>query len=80
MDVTTDFIETSTRGNGKSKTFTPAMDEWTATLEGVMTLEQSGLLSLPDFRDIQDAQIALLLRSQHTMMWAIFTQKKVQPT
>lgn len=66
MDVTTDFIETSTRGNGKSKTFTPAMDEWTATLEGVMTLEQSGLLSLPDFRDIQDAQIALLLRSQHT--------------
>lgn len=66
MDVTTDFIETSTRGNGKSKTFIPTMDEWTATLEGVMTLEQSGLLSLPDFRDIQDAQMALLLRSQHT--------------
>ena len=66
MDVTTDFIETSTRGNGKSKTFIPTMDEWTATLEGVMTLQQSGLLSLPDFRDIQEAQIALLLRSQHT--------------
>lgn len=66
MDVTTDFIETSTRGNGKSKTFIPTMDEWTATLEGVMTLQQSGLLSLPDFRDIQDAQMALLLRSQHT--------------
>ncbi len=66
MDVTTDFIETSTRGNGKSKTFIPTMDEWTGTLEGVMTLEQSGLLSLPDFRDIQDAQIALLLRSRHT--------------
>jgi hypothetical protein len=66
MDVSTDFIETSTRGNGKSKTFIPTTDEWTATLEGVMTLQQSGLLSLPDFRDIQDAQIPLLLRSQHT--------------
>ena len=66
MDVTTDFIETSTRGNGKSKTFIPTMDEWAGTLEGVMTLEQPGLLSLPDFRDIQDAQMALLLRSQHT--------------
>jgi hypothetical protein len=66
MDVTTDFIETSTRGNGKSKTFIPTTDEWTATLEGVMALQEPGLLSLPDFRDIQDAQIALLLRSQHT--------------
>ena len=66
MDVTTDFIETSTRGNGKSKTFIPTMDEWTATLEGAVALEEPGLLSLPDFRDIQDAQIPLLFRSQHT--------------
>ncbi len=66
MDVVTDFVETSTRGNGKSKTFIPATDEWTATLEGAVALQEPGLLSLPDFRDIQDAQIPLLFRSQHT--------------
>ena len=66
MDVVTDFVETSTRGNGKSKTFIPASDEWTGTLDGAMALQEAGLLSLPDFRDIQDAQIPILFRSQHT--------------
>ena len=66
LDVTTEFIETSTRGSGKSKTFIPAMDEFTGSIDGMMALQEPGLISLPDFRDIQDAQLPLMMRYQHT--------------
>lgn len=66
LDVSTSFLETSTRGNGKSKTFVPSTDEFTGTIEGAIALQEPLLLSLPDFRDLQDAQTLLLMRYQHT--------------
>jgi hypothetical protein len=62
MDVTTDFLETSTKGNGKNKTFIPTTQEFTANLSGVVVLNDDTRLLLPNIRTIQEAQSEMLFK------------------
>jgi len=66
LNVATDFIETSVAGAGKFATYLPTKISFTGTLEGVTSLEQDGMLSLPDLRARQLTQEKLRTRFQRT--------------
>ena len=66
LNVATDFIETSVAGVGKFATYLPTKISFTGTLEGVTSLEQDGMLSLPDLRARQLTQEKLFMRFQRT--------------
>lgn len=66
LDVQTDFIETSTTGTGRMATFSPTKNSFTGSIEGLVSLGDAGVLSLPDLRQKQLSQELLLLRFQRT--------------
>lgn len=66
LNVNTDFIETSVSGAGLWATFKPTKNSFTLTLAGVVSLNETGMLGLPDLRQKQVAQEILLMRFQRT--------------
>lgn len=66
LNVSTEFIETSIAGTNNNKTFEPTKDSFTAEADCIVSLEQTGLLGLPDMRSIQLAHEKLLIRFQRT--------------
>lgn len=53
LNTTTSFIETTTVGSGKWATFKPQKNSATGSAEGVVFLNESGKLTLPDVRWLQ---------------------------
>jgi hypothetical protein len=66
LNVNTDFIETSVSGSGLWATFSPTKNSFTLTLSGVVSLNETGSLALPDLRQKQISQQTLLMRFQRT--------------
>jgi hypothetical protein len=66
LNVNTEFIETSVSGAGLWATYTPTKNSFTITLSGVVSLNETGSLGLPDLRQKQIAQETLLMRFQRT--------------
>lgn len=66
FDLVTDFIETSISGQGTFATFEPTKDSFTATANGVVALNEIGMLTLPDLQQRQIAHELLLCRFQRT--------------
>lgn len=56
LDLVTEFIETSVTGTGRFATFLPTKNSFTGTLDGLTSLENPLILSLPDLRARQIAQ------------------------
>ena len=66
LNVSTEFIETSVKGSGLWASYSPTKNSFTVTLQGVVSLNETGSLSLPDLRQKQVAQETLLMRFQRT--------------
>lgn len=66
LNVHTDYIETSVAGQGYFATYLPTKNSFTGTLEGVTSLQETGMLSLPDLRAKQLNHTTLLMRYQRT--------------
>lgn len=66
LNLTTDFIETSVSGTGTFATFLPTKDSWGLSIEGIVALQESGMLSLADLRQRQLSHSILLMRFQRT--------------
>lgn len=66
LNVITDFIETSVSGSGLFATFSPTKNSFTGNMQGVVSLNVTGSLTLPDLRQKQIAQTVFLLRFQRT--------------
>lgn len=55
INVATSTVETSTTGSGVWRTYKPQANTWGGTAEGVVYLEEAGMLSLADLRAKQIA-------------------------
>lgn len=64
LNTVKEFIETSVSGNGVWASFLPAKSSFTGTLDGVVSLNETGMLGLPDLRQKQSDGAALLFRFQ----------------
>lgn len=66
INVTTDTIETSTKGTGNWATFKAKKDNWTMSSEGLVSLNVSGKLTLPEIRILQLAHTPVRITYQRT--------------
>jgi len=66
MSINTDTIETTVTGSGNYKTFEPTVHSFTATIDGVISLNVAGSLSLADLQALQLAKTKLLCRFVQT--------------
>lgn len=62
MSISTDTIETTVAGSGNYKTYEPTVHSFTASIDGVISLNVSGSLSLADLQAMQLAKTKLLCR------------------
>lgn len=56
LTYTTEYIETSVSGSGKSSTILPTKDSWNVGAEGVVSVEQGNVVTLFDLRTFQQDQ------------------------
>lgn len=61
INVTTSTVETSTTGSGVWAAFEPQKLSWTGSIDGIINLEEPGLLTLADLRAKQIAFEKLLI-------------------
>jgi predicted secreted protein len=66
MSINTDTIETTAPGNGNYKTFKPTVHSFTASIDGVISLNVTGSLTLPELQALQLAKTKLLCRFTQT--------------
>lgn len=66
INLTTDVIETSVSGTGLWRTFKPTAHSWSASVEGLVTLEEEGMLSIEDLRAKQILQERVYLKYERT--------------
>ncbi len=62
----TEFIEVSTTGSGKYKSYKPTVNSFTGTLDGLVNLNDPNLLSIADLRKFQLQQTELKMRFMRT--------------
>jgi len=62
MNIVTDTIETTVTGSGNYKTFEATVHSFTATIDGVISLNVSGSITIADLQALQLAKIKLLCR------------------
>lgn len=66
VNFTTDFIETSVSGSGNWATFLPTKISWTASIDGIVSLEEAGKLSIVDLRTKQFEQTQIQIKFERT--------------
>lgn len=66
ISVNTSTVETSTTGSGLWAAFEPQKLSWTGTIDGIINLEEPGLLTLADLRAKQIAFEKLLITYERT--------------
>lgn len=64
FNTSTEFMETSILGSGKTRTFIPTMNASTGGLEGIVTLNEANVLTLPELRALQLTHTRLVIRFQ----------------
>ena len=62
MSIDTDLIETTVTGSGNYKTFKPTVHSFSASIDGVISLNVSSSLTLPDLQALQLAKTKMLCR------------------
>lgn len=62
INVSTSFVDTSTSGSGLWATFKPQKHTWNGTIEGAISLNESGQLALPALRALQISMTELYIR------------------
>ncbi len=66
MSINTDTIETTVTGSGNYKTYEATVHSFTAQIDGVISLNVSGKLSIADLQALQLAKTKLLCRFVQT--------------
>lgn len=66
FSIATEFVKTSVSGSGKDETVEPTENSCTGSMEGLVSLEEPGTLSLSDLQSYQEAHTKFLLRFQRT--------------
>lgn len=66
MSVETETIETTVTGSGNWRTFKPTVHSFTASLDGVISLNEASGLTLADLQALQFAKTKLLCRFTQT--------------
>lgn len=66
INVSTETIETSTKGTGNWATFKATKDSWTMSAEGLVSINVSGKLTLPEIRVLQLAHTPVRITYQRT--------------
>lgn len=66
LDVSTETIETTVSGSGKFKSFKPTVNSWSGSIDGVVFLNETGKVTLPDLRRKQLAHERCLIKYQRT--------------
>lgn len=66
INFTTDFIETSVSGSGLFASFLPTKNSFTISMDGVVSIAESGKLSIADLRALQFSQTLLSIKFQRT--------------
>lgn len=56
INLATEYIETSVSGSGRSSTILPTKDSWTATIDGVVSIDEGNLITFSDLQILQLAQ------------------------
>ncbi len=62
ISVTTSTIEVSTTGSGDWVSVKPQKHAWSASIDGVVNLDESGMLNIASLRALQIAKTELLIR------------------
>jgi len=66
MSIDTEMIETTVTGSGDYKTFKPTVHSFTGSIDGIISLNVSGSLTLEDLQVLQLAKTRLLCRFTQT--------------
>lgn len=66
INFVTELLETSVSGSGSWATYLPTKNSWTASMEGVVHLEESGKLSIGDLRTKQFNQTRIQIKFERT--------------
>lgn len=66
MSIDTDTIETSVTGSGNYRTFEPTVHTFTASIDGIVSLNEATGLTLPDLQALQLAKTKILCRFTQT--------------
>ena len=66
MSINTENIETTVTGSGNYKTFKPTVHSYSAQIDGVISLNVSGSLTIADLQALQLAKTRLLCRFTQT--------------
>ncbi len=66
LNVQTSTIETSVTGSGTWKSFEPQVNSFSGTADGLINLDDPGVLTLPDLRQRQIAMIKMRIRFART--------------
>jgi len=66
MSINTETIETTVTGSGNYKTFKPTVHSYSAQIDGVISLNVSGSLTIADLQALQLAKTRLLCRFTQT--------------
>lgn len=78
LTVSTEMIETSVSGSGVWSTFAPVKHSWTATIDGIVSLEESGQITLPELREKQYDFQSMQIRYQRTSVESeVYTESGV---
>ena len=66
VNYTTDSIETSVSGSGLWATFLPTKNSFTISLEGIVDINESAVLTLADLRALQFSQTIFMVKIVRT--------------
>lgn len=66
LNRSTSIIETSVTGSGNWASFKAQKHSFTGTIDGLINLDDPGILTLPDLVQMQIAMVPLLMRYQRT--------------
>lgn len=66
LNLSTTMTETTVSGNGPWASFAPQKHSFTGSAEGIVSLNEPGMLTLADFRAKQIAREMILMRYQRT--------------
>jgi len=68
LSTTTELIETSVTGSGKFKHFTPTVNSFSGNIDGIVSLDEAGSLTLYELRQYQLGHVLQRMRFTRTAM------------
>jgi hypothetical protein len=68
LSLSTAYLKTSVSGSGADETIEPTENSATANIDGLVSLQEPGTLSLADLQALQESHTPLLFRFQRTSL------------